>query len=441
MLALLALALSSCVSLKENKVVPQTSPGKVTIRTVVCASNYDHIAPPAPQAFTDWNDCQKDNVSEPDNRREDATTGRTGQLLVGFRVPLGVDGPQSFLSKNAAAHFTQSETYTRELDQLFPPPSDQRWVGYTSTVGSHDPGAGPHSLELETDFTLPATAGTPFAGPFRWRSVVGFREGDPGAPVKCADATTTCVDSPPSGTVATDIATAVSDFGLVGGARTTVFAGTTAVVPFKLRYSDAAKLGNKSFAFRATTELPRASARPDRQTLTADPDSTSTVEARVPVPANTAPGNYPATLTTGTGSPAVTRTATGTIVVQPLPPGRSKPLRNSGRVEFSWAATRSGATKFTRLVVLKVPAGGKVTVRCRGRGCPPRLKAVKRRRTVNLSRRFRGRALRPRTVVTIRITGSNRIGKEIRLTMRRKQEPAEKVSCTPPGAKKALSCG
>ncbi len=38
-LALVALAVSGCMSLKENKVV-QTTPGKVTIRTVVCASNF-----------------------------------------------------------------------------------------------------------------------------------------------------------------------------------------------------------------------------------------------------------------------------------------------------------------------------------------------------------------------------------------------------------------
>jgi hypothetical protein len=423
------------VSLKENKVV-QATPGKVTIRTVLCASNY---------AAQPWADCQRNNVFAEDYNRKDATEPKSGQLLVGFRIPLGAVGPQSFPSKNGALAFSRSATYTSELQRFFPPAADQQWLGYISTFSSYDP-KGTHSLELEPEFTLASSpAGTLFAGPFRWRTVVGFREGDAAAPVACGDTATVtgCVDSPLPSAVTTDISTPVSDFGVLGGATTTAFAGTTAAVLFKLRYADSAKLGRKSFSLSAKTELPKASARAMPATQAASSDTSTDVTAQVPVPANTPAGRYEVTLTGEIGSPAVTRTATGTIVVEPVPQQKgssASTLRAVGRVDFTWLRTPKGGTKFTRLVATGVPARGTVTARCRGGGCPRASKAIKRSGTVNLTKQFRGRKLRPHAVITISIKGPNRIEKQIGLTMRKVQEPAKKVRCRPPGATKTLSC-
>jgi hypothetical protein len=434
-LALFGLALSGCMSLKESKVVQET-PGKVTIRTVLCASNY---------AAQPWADCQKNNVFAEDNNRKDATDPKSGQLLVGFRVPLSAAGPQSFPSKNGALQFNKSASYTSELQRFFPPAADEQWLGYISTFSSYDP-AGAHSLELEPEFTLASSpTGALFTGPFRWRTVAGFREGDAAAPVACGDTGTvsSCFDSPSPSAVTTDIPTPVSDFSLLGAATTTAFAGTTAAVLFKLRYSDSAKLGRKSFSLSAKTELPKASVRAMPATQAASSDTSTDVTAQVQVPANTPAGRYAVTLTGENGSPAVARTATGTIVVEQVPQQKGSSaatLPAVGRVYFDWLGMPAGGTKLTRLVVTGVPARGKVTVRCRGGGCPRAAKAIKRSGTVNMTKRFSGRKLRPHAVVTITIEGPNRIGKQIALTMRKAQKPAKKVRCRPPGTTKTLSC-
>ncbi|MEY2513575.1 MAG: hypothetical protein QOJ89_933 [bacterium] len=436
-LALLALALGGCVSLKENKIV-QTTPGKVTVRTVLCASNYAKVA--------GLQDCNKDSVFEPHNNAADATQAKDGQLLVGFRVPLGVDGPESFASKNGVAVFTKSPTYGGELQRLLPPASDHQWIGYISGFGHYDP-AGLRILELEPEFTLPMSGTN---RPIGWRTVVGFRAGDPAAPnpnapVSCGDDLANpnaCFESPPLTKAREDLTAAVSDFAVLGGSSTTAFAGTTAVVPFRLRYSDAAKLGRKSFSLSARTELSQASATVT-PTLSMDADTTTDVKAQVQLPASTPAGRYAVGLAARIGTPAVARVATGTIVVVAPPPqnGSKPPLAASGNVAFGFIATRSGGKKVTRMVVTAVPAGGTVTVKCRGRGCAFKSKAMTGRRTVSLAKQFRGRTLRPRTVVTLRITGPNRIGKEITFTIRGKgRRVLVATRCRPPGAKKALSC-
>ncbi len=240
-------------------------------------------------------------------------------------------GRPSFSTKTPAIAFTKSDTYAGELRRLFPPPADQQWIGYISAVGDYDP-KGTRLLAMEPEFTLPASAtGTPF----RWRTVVGFREGgDAAAPVSCPqpdpNVANRCIESPADTRIRTDEVNAVSDFDVLGGATTTAFPGTTAVVPFKLLYADAAKLGKQSFSLSARTALPRTGARIAAQ-LPATPDGTTPVEAQVPVPLNTPAGRYAVAVTGAIGSPAVTRSATGTIVVEPLPPQTNKPLPAAGQ--------------------------------------------------------------------------------------------------------------
>lgn len=429
-LALVALAVSGCMSLKENRVV-QTTPGKVTIRTVVCASNYAGVKTLA--------ECGPGKLFAVDNNRADATAAKKGQLLVGFRVPTGAEGPASFSTKSPAVAFTKSDTYAGELRRLFPPPADQQWIGYVSAVGDYDP-KGARVLEMEPEFTLPASAaGTPF----RWRTVVGFREGgDAAAPVSCPqpapNVANRCIESPADSRIRTDEVNAVSNFNVLGGAATTVFPGTTAVVPFKLLYADAAKLGKQSFSLSATTALPRTGARIAAQ-MPATPDGTTPAEAQVPVPLNTPAGRYAVAVTGAIGSPAVTRSATGTIVVEALPPQTNKPLPATGKVGFVFLKVRGGGRKVARLTATQVPAKGTVSVKCRGHGCAFKSKTVKGRRTVGLARQFRGRTLRPITVITIGIAGPNRIAKEISFTIRKGKTVAKK-RCRPPGSKKTLPC-
>jgi hypothetical protein len=443
-LALLTVALSGCLSLKSNE-ASQTTPGKVTLKAVVCASNYNHKTPPPPP---NWTDCQENNVVARDNRRSDATDSGDGRLLVGFRIPAGADGLASF-SNPQGITFSKSESYTKELERAFPPPADQHWIGYISGVGAYAPttDASKRRIEFQADFTLPKSAGgAPFTGQFRWREVVGFRsENTPAEPVSCpgpAD-NNICFDSPPPATVRTDTPTAVSDFGVLGGATTTAYAGTTAVVPFSLRYSDGARLGRKSFSLSAATDLPHTTAVTEPRTIAVPPNSSNDATTRVPVPANTPPGQYTVTLSAAIGAPAVTRSNTARIVVAPVPvqgSGSSPPAPNPARVRNIWAL-RSGRTTVRTLVVTDVPAGGTVTTTCRGRGCPPKSKASKGRRRVNLTPLFRRRKLRSGAVVEIRVGAPNYISKRFTFTMHKRSLPTPKLRCVPPGAKKTLPCG
>jgi hypothetical protein len=440
-LAVLAVALSGCVSLKSND-ASQTTPGKVTLTAVACASNYLHAAAP------DWTDCQPGNVGKilfADSNREDATQDGFGQMLVGFRVPVGATGPPSFTSKDGAVAFTSSPSYTAELQRLFPASADQQWAGYISTVREYNHTiAATRRGELAVEFKLPTPpGGTPFAT-FRWREVVGFRQGgNADAPVVCGNDPIGkyCVDSPPAAAVSDDLKTDVSDFGILSGSSVTVYAGTTARVPFQLRYSDKAGLGRKTFGLTAGSELPQSSAVADPRSVDAAPNTTNDATVLVPVPASTPGGRYTVTLSAGIGSPAVTRTNTGTIFVQPLPPG-PPPSPILSPVDNQWTPTRSGTTKVDLLVVRNVPSGGVVTARClRGRGsCAFKSKTFKRRRTVKLTTLFRGRKLKVGTVVEVGITADRRIGKVIQYKVRKGRIPSKQTRCEPPGAAKPLPC-
>jgi hypothetical protein len=252
-LVFLTVALSGCLSLKSNE-ASQTAPGKITLKVVVCASNYDHT-----KNLPNWTDCQPGKIGSADINREDATKDGFGQFLVGFRVPLGTVGPTAFSSKDGATDFTLSPSYTTELQRLFPVPGDQQWIGYISAVKEYKATVAANRVgELNVEFRLPKSAdGAPLAT-FRWRPVVGFRQGgNADAAVSCSDADGKyCVDSPPRARISDDITTDVSDFGVLPGASATVYAGTTAKVPFQLRYSDKAGLGREGFSLTAATELP-----------------------------------------------------------------------------------------------------------------------------------------------------------------------------------------
>jgi hypothetical protein len=434
-LALLAMTLSGCLSLKANS-ASQTAPGKVTIKAVVCASKYD--------APLDWTDCQANNVLLKDNSRQEATQDGPGQVLVGFRVPAGAIPPPSFSSKDGATSFAVSPTYTSELQRLFPAPADQQWNGYISPVKEYK-----HTLpanrvgELNVDFGLPKSAdGTPLPT-FRWRQVVGFRQGsDENAPVVCGDDPIGkyCVDSPPHAQISDDVTTNVSDFGVLPGTGPTVYAGTTARVPFQLRYSDKASLGRKAFSLTATAALPNAGVLADPRSIDASPNSNSPASVLVRVPPGTPGGRYTVTLSAAIGSPPVTRANTATVFVQPLPPGPA-PTPILSPVDNDFTTTPAG-TKVHLLVVKKVPTGGVVSVRClRGRGrCPFKSKTIKNRRTVKLTKLFRGRTLRPGTVLEVSITADRRIGKVVQYKVRKGLSPTKDTLCAPPGTSKPLSC-
>jgi hypothetical protein len=112
----------------------------------------------------------------------------------------------------------------------------------------------------------------------------------------------------------------------------------------------------------------------------------------------------------------------GTPVLATTPPAPASPALTASTPPLAanpalvrYGFTRRGATTtFTRLSVAKLPAGAKVTVTCRGGGCPkrtPKLSAVLKHR------------LRAGAVVQITIAKPGMATKTVRLTVRAGKEP------------------
>jgi PKD repeat protein len=118
-------------------------------------------------------------------------------------------------------------------------------------------------------------------------------------------------------------------------------------------------------------------------------------------------------------------------------------------VRISGVVTRAGIR--LRLLAVDAPAGAKVKIRCRTRGCPFRRRSrlIESRATVTewarVSRlirfnRFKGRLLRPGTVVQVFVTKPGTIGKYTRLRVRSRRLPARADRCLVPGAARPVPC-
>jgi Putative metal-binding motif len=107
----------------------------------------------------------------------------------------------------------------------------------------------------------------------------------------------------------------------------------------------------------------------------------------------------------------------------------------------NWRVNARGA-KVTRLVVRDAPATATVTVRCLGKRCRmrPASVSVTAKGTARLTRLVR-RRLRPGSVLEVRITAPNMIGKVVRYPVRRGRAiPQSRRLCLPPGATKPGKC-
>jgi hypothetical protein len=129
------------------------------------------------------------------------------------------------------------------------------------------------------------------------------------------------------------------------------------------------------------------------------------------------------------------------------PPPAAPPLTPAGpaKVEATvvnrWGLTRRATTVY-QLSVKGVPAGGRVEVRCDGKGCPFAKRSVAARRgKVSLTRLFRGRRLARGTVLEVRVTAPGMVGKVVRYTMRAQRRlPHTAALCLGPGAARAAAC-
>jgi hypothetical protein len=115
-------------------------------------------------------------------------------------------------------------------------------------------------------------------------------------------------------------------------------------------------------------------------------------------------------------------------------------LRSS--VRASWRAGRT-STVVRTLDVLSLRAGSVVRATCTTRRCAFRTSTRSiRADTARISLRplFRGRGIRPGTVIEIRITAPESIGKVVRYTVRARLVPSSRSLCLPPGAASPRPC-
>jgi PKD repeat protein len=151
-------------------------------------------------------------------------------------------------------------------------------------------------------------------------------------------------------------------------------------------------------------------------------------------------GTYPLALRV-TDSRGATSTATGQVVIRtrPIPPPPPTPLLSGVLIELQ-GQLRGKFTRVRRLLV-RAPAGSKISVRCRGSKRCPKVQtklskgSKKKLRFKKLERRFP-----PKTKLTVSVTKQGFIGKQTRWTTRRRKAPLRQDLCLNPGAKAATAC-
>jgi hypothetical protein len=104
----------------------------------------------------------------------------------------------------------------------------------------------------------------------------------------------------------------------------------------------------------------------------------------------------------------------------------------------------SGYTRFTAILVRNVPRGGRIELRCRGRGCPfsRSTKSYRRtRRRVDVWERHKARRLFPGAVIEVRVTRAGAIGVFKRLIVRGGKRPPRQVDgCISPRSRRTIRC-
>ena len=130
------------------------------------------------------------------------------------------------------------------------------------------------------------------------------------------------------------------------------------------------------------------------------------------------------------------------VVVAPSPAGVSASLQGGVRLMNPFPIVRISGRYLSngariKLLAVDAPRGAKVSIRCRGRGCPFG-KQVKSARLVRVKRLER--LLRAGAVVKVYVTQRDRIGKYTRIKIRAGKAPARIDMCLPPGAWRPIRC-
>jgi hypothetical protein len=119
-------------------------------------------------------------------------------------------------------------------------------------------------------------------------------------------------------------------------------------------------------------------------------------------------------------------------------------LRVEDPITFKYKSRKSPASaRLTALDVTQVRAGDRIEVRCKGKGCPFKLKAVigkAGQSRVKLVKLFKKRYLRRGTVVEVRVLRPNEIGRVLRLTIGKRGSIKSAGLCLAVGAAAPARC-
>jgi hypothetical protein len=112
-------------------------------------------------------------------------------------------------------------------------------------------------------------------------------------------------------------------------------------------------------------------------------------------------------------------------------------------VTNQWVVLRR-FTRLTALVVHNAPKGARITLSCKGRGCPfkrPRRRTVSRElQRIVLHRSFRRARLRSGARVRLVITAAGSVGRTYTFVVKRGEVPRKTTTCRAPGQAKGRSC-
>jgi hypothetical protein len=254
-----------------------------------------------------------------------------GQVLVGYRIPVGSEAPDEFEDDFGRLSFTRDESYGNWLDDSYPE-AGMHWVGFV-TAPHTQPAGTQAAVTLSPRLTLP-DAGKPFAGPYRYSVVVGYRElTDPfdegTAGFDCTgDGDTVCASTAPGA----DSEQPTRDLAVRPGGvdPPTVVPGGQVSVPFALPLAGAG-VSDAHFDLAASTDLAGARVDLSAARLSPDADTTTPVATVVSVPAEAPVGTYTVRLEASvTGEPDV--------IIQSRQPlaagGGGGTVRRSGTMTF-----------------------------------------------------------------------------------------------------------
>jgi PKD repeat protein len=143
-------------------------------------------------------------------------------------------------------------------------------------------------------------------------------------------------------------------------------------------------------------------------------------------------------VTSADGATAVQRRTVMVDTVYALPrPDSARALAPFPVVTLAGRLTPTGAR--IKLLRVTAPVCSRIRVTCRGRGCPRRGVSMHAGRKASRIRPFE-RSLRAGSVVTVRVSKGDRIGKLTTFRIRLHNEPARRDMCLKPGDSKGSRC-